>query len=117
MEGGRWSRHKIKEEVIIRSQGPKSFKSISGLNSKRLSGGLQWAEAVGFLCWNQSFGKVATVCVAGFSTSPVEGPVPSEQIRPFQDGLSGGGLGLFLYIRQKPSALLRNEWTNEWMGT
>lgn len=64
MEGGRWSHHKIKEEVIIRSQGPKSFKSISGLNSKRLSVELQWAEAEGFLCRNQSFGKAETVCIA-----------------------------------------------------
>ena len=54
------------------------------------------------------------VCIAGFSASPVQGAVPSEQTGLFQDGLPGGGLGLFPCIRQKPSALVRNEQMNEW---
>ena len=53
------------------------------------------------------------VCIAGFSASPVQGAVPSEQTGPFQDGLPGGGLGLFPCIRQKPSALVRSEHMNE----
>lgn len=54
------------------------------------------------------------VCIAGFSASPVQGAIPSEQTGLFQDGLPGGGLGLFPCIRQKPSALVRNEQMNEW---